>query len=96
LKKGLFETSCVRKTVTKTRNQPTKPVAFHVTRGEFERLQAECAANGARSLAELVRTKVLRAVTGNSLAGVATQLDELEQAVRQLSQSLKTGASNGS
>jgi flagellar biosynthesis chaperone FliJ len=85
----------------KARLQHTKPVAFHVTRQEYERLQAECAARGARSLAELVRAKVLRGVHGNSLAGVADQLDQLEQAVQQLSEAIHSthietsGASHG-
>ena len=71
---------------------PLKPVAFHVTRDEFERLQAECAAGAARNPSELARTRILRAVTGNSLTGVAAKLDELEQTVRQLQSSLKNGA----
>lgn len=79
----------------KPRNPRTKPVAFHVTRDEYQRLQAECAAGAARNPSELARSRILRAVTGNSLAGIASKLDELEQAVHQLSQTLKIGASHG-
>jgi len=74
----------------------TKPVAFHVTPDEYEKLQAECAAGAARNPSELARVRLLRAVTGNSLSGVATRLDELKQAVDQLSQALKdNGVSHG-
>ena len=80
----------------KSRNRLTKPVAFHVTRDEYEKLKAECDAGAARNPSELARARILRAVTGNSLAAVATRLAELEQAVQQPSQSLETGASHGS
>lgn len=75
---------------------PTTPVAFLVTQEEYERLKAESIPAGARSLPEFVRAKVLRGITGSSLVRVASQLDELEQAVRQLSRALEnTGASDG-
>jgi len=81
--------------VPKTRIQHTKAVAFNITPDEYERLQAEFAAGGAHSLADLARAKVMRGVNGNSLAGVARKLDKLEQAVRQLSEAVQMGGTHG-
>jgi hypothetical protein len=65
-----------------------KVVAFNVTPEEYKRLEAELAAGGAHSLSDLARAKVMRGVNGNSLAGVARKLQELETAVQQLSEAL--------
>ncbi len=85
----------------KVRFNSSKVVAFNVTLDEFERLKAEFAAGGAHSLVDLARAKVMRAVSGNSLVSVAQRLDQLEQAVQQLSEAIRTtrietsGASHG-
>jgi hypothetical protein len=85
----------------KTRIHHTKVVAFNLTRDQYQRLQAEFVAGGAHSLADLARAKVMRGVNGNSLAEVARKLDQLEQAIHQLSHALQcirgqdTGASHG-
>jgi len=80
----------------KARTRNTKAVCFNLTVEEYERLQAEFGAGGAHSLADLARAKVMRGVNGKSLAGVAQKLDELEQAVHQLTIVLSTtGVSHG-
>ncbi len=85
----------------KARARNSKAICFNVTREEYERLQAEFSLAGAHSFADLARAKVMRGVNGDSLTGVARKLDELEQAVQQLSEAIHStqvetsGASHG-
>ncbi len=80
----------------KVRTRNSKAVCFNVTVEEYQRLQAEFGAGGAHSLADLARAKVMRGVNGNSLAGLARKLDDLEQAVQQLSEAFSiSGGAHG-
>ena len=87
--------------MTQPRIRPSpKAVAFHVTRDQYEILKAECASGAARSLSELARSRVLRAIAGHSLVQVARKLEELEAAVEQLAEAVAhaprgAGVSNG-
>ena len=80
----------------RSRFQPSQPVAFHVTREEYERLEAEFRAGAARSLPELIRGKILRSIATLPLVDISRNLDKLERALHELSEALeKTGASHG-
>jgi hypothetical protein len=57
---------------------PTTPVAFLTQ--EYDRLKAEYAPSGARSIPDLVRAKIFP----DSLIFISRRLDELEHSVRQL------------
>jgi len=72
-------------------HRTSKVIAFAVKLDEYERLKAEYAASAAHSISELVRFKVLRAVSGQSLAGIAKHLDELEHAFKELNAALRHG-----
>lgn len=72
----------------------SRPIAFVVTRDEYELLKNEYVASGERSVADLVREKVLRGIRGQSLAGIAKKLDQLEHAVKELSEAVCQGRSD--
>ncbi len=74
---------------SKTKAPRSQSIVVRITRDEYERLQPEISATGSRSLRELARAKVLRAVGEPSLAGVAQKVSALELAIARLEHALK-------
>jgi hypothetical protein len=74
----------------------SKSVLFRVSEEEYLQLKAACRANGARSVSDFVRGRVLRAMCEPSLAQIDSKVLELKAAVQQLTKSLIEGNPNGS
>ena len=73
---------------SKTKAPRSQSIVVRITQDEYERLQPEISASGSRSLRELARAKVLRAVGEPSLAGVAQKVSALELAIARLEHAL--------
>jgi hypothetical protein len=73
---------------SKTKAPRSQSIVVRITQDEYERLQPEISASGSRSLRELARAKVLRAVGEPSLAGVAQKVSALERAIARLEHAL--------
>ena len=66
----------------------THAVAFRLSPEEYNHVKAACSVRGVRSVADFVRSSVLRAAVEPSLGQVEKKLDELRSAVREITQTL--------
>lgn len=71
-------------------NPRNRTVIFRLTQDEYQQLEATVRADGARSLSELARLKVLRKSEEPSLTELKLKLDELAGAVEGLTRILKS------
>ena len=68
-----------------------KTVVFRITPDEYDHLKTACSEQGARSLSDYARARVLAATDEPALAGIGRKLNELELAVQQLADALQSG-----
>jgi len=64
----------------------TRAVLIRISQDEYEHLQSDVVASGSRSMSELARSRVLRAIGEPTLADMGQKLGKLEAAVKRLTQ----------
>jgi hypothetical protein len=71
-------------------NPRSKSVIFRITTEEYEYLKSELTTQGARSLSDLARSRVLGGQGDRMLAQMGRKIDNLESALQHLAAAIKS------